>query len=300
MLHRLTHSPTGALATALERFGEQFYYPLGHGRRFKISHGHEYLRFFCAMGSATLFVVEENGEVLGTLARVERWLELPGQNPNRQMVHYLADLKISPRARGRGVLAKIFGAAREQILGSSSRACYAIVMDGTDVLPIAYTGRLGIPVFEPLAKICILRVMTESFAPQASPSIPLTLPAPTCIVSGGDRAARSILSPQRIHGRAWLEDTRRAKRLWTEDGQEMISAHLGALYFKEPGTGIKLIEASLKEAHKVGISAMFFAVPESISPQICAGLADPVQAPATIYGIGISAGLDWWVDTAEI
>ena len=63
-------------AAALEEFEQEFTYPLGEGCRFRISHGGDYLRFFRAMGEATLLVAARDGEITGSLARVERNLIL--------------------------------------------------------------------------------------------------------------------------------------------------------------------------------------------------------------------------------
>lgn len=52
------------------------------------------------MGTATLLVAEQAGAVMGTLVRVERWIEVHGREVLRQPLHYLADVKISAEARG--------------------------------------------------------------------------------------------------------------------------------------------------------------------------------------------------------
>ncbi|HBJ85221.1 MAG TPA: hypothetical protein DDZ88_15380, partial [Verrucomicrobiales bacterium] len=111
-LHSLQQAPPEWLGTALQRFELQFEYPLGADTTFRISHGRDYLPFFAAMGSATLLVAEQAGEVLGTLVRVERWIQFHGPQPMRQLVHYLADLKVSPKARGGRVLSRLLFEAK--------------------------------------------------------------------------------------------------------------------------------------------------------------------------------------------
>ena len=66
-VHALTAAPGPEHAAALARFEEQFTYPLGPGRSFRISHGNDYPRFFRAVGDAVCFVAERDGEVLGVL-----------------------------------------------------------------------------------------------------------------------------------------------------------------------------------------------------------------------------------------
>ncbi|MGV3663221.1 MAG: N-acetyltransferase [Prosthecobacter sp.] len=301
-LHRLHEPPPEWLGAALERFEHQFTYPLGEHARFRISHGRDYLPFFAAMGQATLLVAEAGGEVLGTLARVERWIMRHGEMSVRQMVHYLADLKVSPTACGGRVLARLLAEAKADILRSRSRSCYGIVMQGTGRLPTDYTGRLGVPVFERLAEIMVLRVSTgpgQADMPQvaAAPALP------ACVVTGGTRGMRSLMLPVPIPGStAWLEDTRRGKTLWTDAGEEMVSAHLTGFHFNDPAEGAAIIQAALPKVEAAGMKALFTAVPASACAALLAALPGvPVQAsPATIFGVNLPSSYDWWVDTAEI
>ena len=64
-LHHLSGPPTPELARALATFEEQFTYPLGPDRWFRISHGDDYPRFFRAIGEAACFVAERDGRVVG-------------------------------------------------------------------------------------------------------------------------------------------------------------------------------------------------------------------------------------------
>ena len=71
-VHVLRTAPPPELAQALERFEEQFRYPLGPGRFFRISHGEDYPRFFRAMGEGACFVAERDGRVLGVMGAALR------------------------------------------------------------------------------------------------------------------------------------------------------------------------------------------------------------------------------------
>jgi len=296
------------MGEALERFERGFTYPLGSGRIFRISHGREYLPFFAAMGSYKLLVAEDKQEVLGTLVCVMRRIDFGGPYQLERWVHYLADLKISPRARGGMVLASLMHAAKELIETSGSSSCYGIVMKGTASLPPAYTGRLGIPAFEKLADIMVLRISPGTAGGPVS-SYATVVPEPvvpesqtTCIVSGGHREQRSLMRPLPLPGGAWLEDTRRAKRLWTGTGEEMLSAHLTSFQFIDPAEGAAVIRAAVAELHGLGFPALFTAVPASRYPALRAELRalDITEAPAAVFGHELPGDCDWWVDTAEI
>lgn len=298
-IHSFRETPPEWLGLALERFEHQFLYPLGAGETFRISHGRKYLPFFAAMGTATLLVAEQAGVVLGTLVRVERWIEVHGTETSRRPVHYLADVKISAEARGGRVLSALMLEAKRQIELTGSRSCYSVVMSGTAQLPSDYTGRVGIPSFEKVADIMILR-MTPG---KPSPTAPVATQAgPDCVVIGRRRELRSQMNPIPLPGGAWLEDTRRGKRLWTGNGEELMSAHLSSFRFENPVDGAHIILSAFEPAQSLGFPAVFTAVPASRYPALRAALTTICvqEAPAAIYGHSIDTNCDWWVDTAEI
>ena len=304
-IHSFREAPPEWLGSPLERFEHQFQYPLGSGETFRISHGREYLPFFAAMGTATLLVAEQAGAVMGTLVRVERWIEVHGREVLRQPVHYLADVKISAEARRGRVLAALMLEAKRQIELTGSRSCYGVVMSGTAYLPSDYTGRVGIPSFEKIADIMILRMtlgkpsQTDSTAPIASTA---TDAGPDCVVMGRRRELRSQMNPIPLAGGAWLEDTRRGKCLWTSNGAELMSAHLSSFRFDHATDGARIIQSALERAQSLGFPAVFTAVPASRWPALWAALTtvSVQEAPAAIYGHSMDVHWDWWVDTAEI
>lgn len=304
-IHSFREAPPEWLGSALERFEHQFQYPLGKDGTFRISHGREYLPFFAAMGTATLLVAEQAGAVMGTLVRVERWIEVHGREVLRQPVHYLADVKISAEARGGRVLAALMLEAKRQIELTGSRSCYSVVMSGTARLPSDYTGRVGIPSFEKIADIMILR-MTPGKPSQTDLTAPIASTAsdagPDCVIMGRRRELRSQMNPIPLAGGAWLEDTRRGKRLWTSNGAELMSAHLSSFRFDHATDGARIIQSALERAQSLGFPAVFTAVPASRWPALWAALTtvSVQEAPAAIYGHSMDAHWDWWVDTAEI
>src|SRR5207253_2377216 len=128
-----------------------------------------------------------------------------------------------------------------------------VVMDGTRAVPTRYTGALGIPAFSPVAKVMVFRIPVrpaDREAADASGEVPLAeaavysgqLGAGRFLTRGGDPLLRSEMAPVGLllpDGGACgvLEDTRRAKRLLTRDGTELVSAHLSHFAYKSAGAG---------------------------------------------------------------
>jgi predicted N-acetyltransferase YhbS len=312
-LHHLSGPPAPELARALATFEEQFTYPLGPGRWFRISHGDDYPRFFRAIGETACFVAERDGQVLGTVGIAVRRLLMP--DGSERDVVYLGDLKVLPDARGGRVLPRLAAVGLEWATARAA-AAFAVVMDGTRVTPDRYTGRLGTPALQALAKVIIFRLPAP---PTASTSETLRIDAAAgedCYRRlsagryaslGGSPAERSEVDP------AWLvapdgaacgrlEDTRRAKRLFADTGSEMVSAHLSCFAFRTPDAGAVLLRAARARAARLGFPALFAAVDAADAPGLRAALGDSgaVEAPATVYGTGLAAGPAWHVNTAEV
>lgn len=90
-------------STALQKFEEEFDYPLGE-KRFYIKHGlnddNDYFSFFEQMGEISYFVVEHEHKIIGAGCAILR-------NINDQKIWYLCDFKISKEHRGVKILEKI-------------------------------------------------------------------------------------------------------------------------------------------------------------------------------------------------
>lgn len=85
----------------LRRLEAGIQYPIEDGaRHFTIDHGPDYHPFFGRMGEASFLVALDGGEVVGSLACA---LKPAAAGGRRLRAAYLADLKIAPRLRGRGV-----------------------------------------------------------------------------------------------------------------------------------------------------------------------------------------------------
>jgi hypothetical protein len=313
-VHPLAAALPSELARALERFEAQFRYPLGPGRFFRVDHGADYPRFFRAMGEGLCFVAERDGHVRGVIGAALRRLAVP--NGDERPVLYLGDLKIDPSARGGRTLVQLGEAVRQWVAGRAD-AAFAVVMDGTPATPTRYTGRLGIPPFSELSKTLVLRLATARISldctdrwmttAQQGESCYRRLSAGRYACPGGDPAERSEMAPLWLMepgGRACgrLEDTRRAKRLIADDGQELQSAHLSCFAYDDVRAGVELVRLALGHAARRGLPALFVAIAPSVAESFCRPLADtgPVLAPATIFGAGLPAGPLWNINTAEI
>lgn len=312
-----TSPPPADLATALEEFEQSFLYPLGTQQKFRISHGREYLPFFRAMGEATLLVAQHAGAVLGTLVLVRRMVQIRTRTETVESpADYLCDLKIRPEWQRTPLLFRLIASARKRIEESGVRHCYCVVMDGTGRLPTHYTGRLGIPAFEKLGEIMIIRaasaaagVHDRSLMATASEVEQLSeqIRGPGVAASPSRSSERSLISPMGLIDPARaacgvLEDTRRGKQLWLQSGVELLSAHLSRWAWTNAHSGAAILKQAVSISLKHGFPALFAALPRPFYPSLAPHL-DSLQvqkAPATVFGIGFDPDQDWWIDTAEI
>lgn len=299
----------GSAPAGFAAFERGFTYPFGPGRRFRIDHGPDTLRFFRANGPALRFTAEADGAVLGTLAASMRRLRAPCGS--EVAAAYLGDLKVSPGARGGPTLARLAHAAITALSGV--KAAFAVVMDTTEPTPERYTGRAGLPAMTALARIVILRI--EGAEPEAWKQDEgaqarcdwRRLSLGRYGSCGGRAALRSLLPPTWLRlpdgsaaGR--LEDTLRGKRLFWEDGSEMRNAHLGRFAYADPAAAAALLRAAARRAAGAGLPALLAAVPEHDASAVQGRLTglSVSAAPATVYGIGLELGHDWNIDTAEV
>ena len=312
-LHAIRDSPSPELAKALATFEAGFAYPLGPGRSFTISHGDDYPRFFRAMGPATCFIAERENDVLGAMGVAIRTLRLPDAGVCQAA--YIGDLKVNPGARGTLVFLRLARAAdawaRPQVT-----AAYGIVMDGTRISPGSYTGRVGIPEFLVIGKVCVLRFDTKVDFDRGQVQITSAECGEKCyralsigryMTADGTPEVRSEMGPLwLVHGDGAacgrLEDTRRAKRLIDRDGIEMMSAHLAYFAWRTAGAAAELIHAARSEAAKRGMPALFVAVADVDLMQLESALGDidKIVAPATVYGAGLPKGHAWNINSSEI
>ena len=190
-------------------------------------------------------------------------------------------------------------------------------MDGTGVTPAAYTNRAGIPAFQALGRLAVLRVSVESAAPpdradrfrttlEAGLSCYQQLSRGRYACPVGDASVRSQMRPvwlRHPEGLACglLEDTRQAKRLLINDGSELLSAHLSCCAYGSMAAGAELIGEALRRTLALGWPGLFVAVPADEATALSAALTGCkiLPAPATVYGTGLEKG-DWNINTSEI
>jgi predicted N-acetyltransferase YhbS len=318
-LHCLESSPPEWLGVALEEFEQQFAYPLGAGASFHVTHGRQYVAFFQAMGEVLVVVAEKDGDVLGTVAVIRRRLRCP--DGSESSAYYVCDLKIAPRRTRGMLLARLMHAVREHIIHTGVAPVYGIVMDGTPRIPGQYTGRVGIPLFEPVAKLAVLKVPVDANTKRSSSSDRVGIGEVEALrerllrgvwsTPMGTHERRSGMVPVALassDGRACgiVEDTRLGKRLVLGDGQEMEAAHLSSLACDDVKLGLEIVGAALEVARQQGFPALFLALPRSVRfvPMIHALTESygALDASATIHGTGFPPGVDaeWWIDTSEI
>lgn len=330
-IHVLTAAPAIELARALADFERQFTYPLGGGRRFGISHGLDYTRFFRSLGEGACFVAERDGRALGVISTAIRRLVTPGGAPRRAL--YVGDVKVDPEMRG-GLTLLELGNHVQQWARPQVDCALGVAMEGTVATPDRYTGRFGVPFFAPLGRVAIVRIPTRAGTLDSTPWIASDergravfarlsehgFALPDC-----DAALRSRIEPRWLvdpGGRACarLEDTRRAKQLFEVvdsapgleapaaacsppvAGAELRSAHLACAAFESVDAAISLIDAALTLAAAEGEPALFVSFPEGGPDTLMSELRarGAHVTSATVYGAGLEPGGAWFVSTSEI
>jgi hypothetical protein len=313
-ISHLTGPPPPGLARALAEFEVPFTYPLGPGKFFRISHGEDYTLFFRAQGNGSCFIADTQGSVIGALGTAIRGIWMP--DGTERATAYFGDLKIAAAARGGTVLLRLARAA-EAWLRPKVEAAFGVVMGGSSLTPDAYTGRVGIPNFQNLGELTIFRISGREKESEADlhPFLTTRETALACYrglslgryaCPAGNAEQRSEMTPlwlMRRDGSAcgMLEDTRKAKRLITGDGSEMLSAHLSCFAFNNVFAGAQLIGLALQQARRGGLPAVFLSVATPDAQELRSALEnfDVLAAPATVYGAGLPAGC-WNINTSEI
>lgn len=189
-------------------------------------------------------------------------------------------------------------------------------MGGTSLTPEAYTGRAGIPDFRELGRLMVLRISGGEGINASGNQLRTTeengrrcferLSRGQYACPVGAARVRSEIEPAWLltaHGSACgvLEDTRRAKRLISNDGTEMLSAHLSCFAYQNAEAGAEVIRAALRRAVQLGLPALFASVAEPHAPVLreVLGEFNVIAAPAIVYGTGLEPGC-WNINSAEI
>ena len=313
MILRFFHEPPEpTLAGALAEFEHQFSYPLGPGRSFRIEHGADYARFYRVIGDARCFIALEGERVLGVLAVAIRPLLLPDGRAARAA--YIGDLKVTREAR-RGTALYRLARAAEAWARPRADVAFGVVMDGTAAVPSQYSGRAGIPAFEAVGRLMVLRLPCAA-VPGETRGVSevseadgrdrfLRLSRGRCACPAGTPGERSSVAPVWLEAEGLacgcLEDTRRAKRLIATDG-EMVSAHLSCFAWADLRAAAALLRAAAGRSAAQGFPALFVSVDARDAADLEGVLRcdNVVRAPATVYGHGLQAGAAWNVNSSEI
>ena len=312
-VHKVSGPPSPALARALAEFEAPFIYPLGQGKFFRISHGEDYTLFFRAQGKGSCFIAEHRDRVVGALGTAIRRLWMP--NGTERSAGYFGDLKIATDFRGGTVLVRLARAA-EAWLRPQVEVGFGVVMGGTTLTPEAYTGRAGIPGFQDLGRLVLFRISGND-GMEANPKHFLTnreaglacyrrLSLGRYACPAAEAEERSQVTPVWLmdpDGSAcgMLEDTRKAKRLITGYGLELLSAHLSCFAYSTVSAGAELLGVALRQAVRLGLPALFVSVPEADAQELRVSLRnfEALAAPAIVYGTGLMAAT-WNINSSEI
>lgn len=311
MIATYRHTIPGEAEEQLEAFEKEFDYPLDSERRFRISHSPDYLRFFRAMGSAACFVARAKGRVQGVLTGVDRTLTLPDSTVAEAL--YLCDLKVAPGRRRGLTFFRLVGAARQHY-GNSKQAAYGVVMAGTDSSPMDYTGKWGVPLFQALGQVAILRIPVGNGQPVQALEAPLAEVSPVFdkLSLGRVRArlgsaktrsrfpAQGLLHPKGL-ACGVLEDTLQSKRLLC-GSKELLSGHLSNYAYSNPRAGALIVRAALNHCQARGLPALFLSIPHRALAEWLSVNNYPgtTVTGATIFGAGLPADHDWNLNTAEV
>jgi hypothetical protein len=300
-----------ALQSEMTVFEKSFSYPLGESDSFRISHGVDYGRFFRSIGKSRIYLARKKEQIVGSMAVIERSVYI---NNKQSKALYIGDLKIKPEAGGK-VLYCLIKEANDDFQEHRWSPHYSVVMKGGRRRPSDYTGRLGLPKFEKIGEVAVLRVPVQPISKKVPACLPICLSQAQALSEGlKDSGCSSPLSRAQVRSEKTpqgftiqdksavciLEDTLAAKRLFTDTGDEIISGHLSSLQYWRPESGVDLIRSIMPHAHKAGYPALFFAVPREDCEVFCKGLDNVHLASANIFGRNMKGGLRWQINTAEI
>ncbi|MCF8462663.1 MAG: GNAT family N-acetyltransferase [Rickettsiaceae bacterium] len=297
-----------SLSHKVSEFERLFTYPLGQDRYFRIDHSPNYDAFYKAMGEAHTYYALYHDKIVASISYVIRTVKL---HDHIDKVAYLGDLKIHPDHQATRLF---FSIAKhlQPILEREVSSAYGIVMDGTINTPEQYTGRLGIPKFERLKEVYVLRFDTKN----CDTSTDSHISKESCFETYQNLSSKPFASISNSHmrsaiAREWfstsklacgmLEDTRLAKRLFLESGEELRSAHLSYFVYDDVQQGFLVIKSALKRSFQLGFPAMFLALSKQQMDDLESHLIGTSysMAKAAIYGTQKTYG-EITINTAEI
>ena len=304
-LDNMPHTLTDQMA----EFEKTFKYPLGDSGSFSISHGDDYSRFYRAMGRSNIYVARYEGKIAGTLAMVHRPIYLNGIKHNSL---YIGDLKIKNR-NGR-LLYCLIKEAHDDNIEFRDSPQYGVMMKGTERRPSDYTGRLGLPKFKNMGEIAVIRVPVkyskgsaplEHISKHGAVALCEELVKHETFLPIGRSNIRSLNKAKAYclpdkSAVCILEDTMSAKRLFADNGSEIISGHLSSFNYFRIEDGLKLVKSIMTQAAENSYPALFFSVPYEDKDLFLQNLEGAECAPAFVYGRNMEASKRWSLNTSEI
>jgi hypothetical protein len=299
----------------LAEFEALFTYPLQNQEYFRISHAPDYSAFFSSIGNPTqsiLLLKEE--KIIASLSAAD--CDIYTREGNTKAI-YFGDLKIDINFRNSRALWKL-GSYIHAFYQKKLKA-FCVVMGGTNVVPSDYTGRLGFPLFKPSQSFAIIALDTKKVA-QLAPTLLHTL-NPTqgkqlftqlaekkIYIQNNRPNLRSLNQPQWLYteskmacGR--LEDTLIGKRLFHQNGHELLNAHLASFIYNELDDAINLLQQACLRAFQNGLPLLFSSVKLEDAPYFANvfGTALQVNTHATVFTAGVwPSEHDWIISTSEI
>lgn len=278
-------SPSEDLQNKLFEFEKSFSYQLSKHRHFYIDHSPDYSAFYRAMGDANIIIIEKNQKVIAVISAVVREIEI---NNQLEKIAYIGDLKIQEEYRRGPVLFRLF--QKLQCILKDLKYGYAVVVEGTEVTPEHYTGRLGIPVFSETNKIQVLRFNLQDSRADSCIEMPEIFEMPKfcdfesgfeiyqeilgnhpMMIAKAKPEIRSSIAPQWMHlesleGRAcgMLDDTRKAERWYgLENSKELRYANIGYFVYQDPKAALSLIKSFMHAAKNTGYDGLSIALTEA-------------------------------------
>ena len=328
----------------ISAFEAGFRYPLSPTEHFSISHGADYSLFYRSMGNSLVLAAEQDELPIATVAATIRELHSPCGTI--QKCAYIGDLKYRKSTGASRKLLSLLLELQTWCIQNADSAL-AVVMGGTQNLPDSYSGRLGLRKMKRLGTMHIYRIPiqplascrqfkeAELIASARAHSIIDTSPRNFCSfkpIQNGDSESEctSLISPIWLGTNApgsttdldngespsgdcaigCLQDTRKAKKLFREDGSEILNAHLTNFYFDSIDSAASIIESALESARDNNFEALFLSVDTERSQQLSAVLEKlgATKSEALIYGAGVIAeeqfndhsNRNWCINSSEV
>lgn len=322
----------------ISNFEAGFKYPLSATEHFSISHGTDYSLFYRSMGDSLILAAEQDELPIATVAATIRNLHSPCGTIHK--CAYIGDLKYRKSAGTARKLLSLLLELQTWCIQNADSAL-AVVMGGTQNLPDSYSGRLGLKEMKRLGTMHIYRIPIQSLASchEFKQAEQIASARAHRIIDSGprnffsfkpnqngdsDSECNSIISPIWL-GTAdtvdsdisacggavgCLQDTRRAKKLFREDGSEIINAHLTNFYFDSIDSAASIIETALELAGHNGFEALFLSLDNERSHELSEVLQNfgAKKSEAFIYGAGSIAEepsndhsyRNWCINSSEV